>query len=198
MAGLRRRGLLAGCHSHRSSRHSRDHLAHPRRRRHIIRNRNRLRRGHRPAVPPRGRGAGVDRPGRHGRWRLHGGHRAVLPSVHAGPIVRQVHVLSHRHTADAGYSGPHLPRRRPGGRPGRCGAAAVARPAGGGRWRRGAGGAGAATACPPHPEAGAAPAHAATGLPSLAGSDWEYHTFKLDASEGLPGKGFLRLKVNQP
>ena len=33
---------------------------------------------------------------------------------------------------------------------------------------------------------------------SLAGSAWEYHTFKLDASEGLPGKGFLRLKVTQP
>lgn len=41
-------------------------------------------------------------------------------------------------------------------------------------------------------------APATTGLPSLAGSDWEYHTFKLDASEGLPGRGFLRLKVTQP
>ncbi len=41
-------------------------------------------------------------------------------------------------------------------------------------------------------------APAATGLPSLAGSEWEYHTFKLDASEGLTGKGFLRLKVTQP
>ena len=41
-------------------------------------------------------------------------------------------------------------------------------------------------------------APAATGLPSLAGSGWEYHTFKLDASEGLTGKGFLRLKVTQP
>ncbi len=38
----------------------------------------------------------------------------------------------------------------------------------------------------------------ATGLPSLAGSEWEYHTFKLDASEGLTGKGFLRLKITQP
>jgi autotransporter-associated beta strand protein len=38
----------------------------------------------------------------------------------------------------------------------------------------------------------------ATGLPSLAGTDWEYRTFKLDASEGLAGKGFLRLKVTQP
>jgi autotransporter-associated beta strand protein len=35
----------------------------------------------------------------------------------------------------------------------------------------------------------------APGLPSLAGTPWEYHTFKLDASEGLPGKGFLRVKV---
>ena len=41
-------------------------------------------------------------------------------------------------------------------------------------------------------------APAASGLPSLAGSAWEYHTFKLDASEGLSGKGFLRLKVTQP
>lgn len=43
-----------------------------------------------------------------------------------------------------------------------------------------------------------ATAPAASGLPSLAGTDWEYHTFKLDASEGLAGKGFLRLKVSQP
>ena len=38
----------------------------------------------------------------------------------------------------------------------------------------------------------------ATGLPDLTGSEWEYHTFKLEASAGLPGKGFLRLKVTQP
>jgi autotransporter-associated beta strand protein len=38
-------------------------------------------------------------------------------------------------------------------------------------------------------------APAATGLPDLTGTDWEYHTFKLDASEGLSGKGFLRIKV---
>jgi hypothetical protein len=39
-------------------------------------------------------------------------------------------------------------------------------------------------------------APAATGLPTLPGSsEWEYRTFKLDASEGLPGKGFLRVKV---
>ena len=41
-------------------------------------------------------------------------------------------------------------------------------------------------------------APAVTGLPSLAGTAWEYHTFKLDASEGLTGKGFLRLKLTQP
>ena len=35
----------------------------------------------------------------------------------------------------------------------------------------------------------------ATGLPDLTGSAWEYHTFKLDASEGLGAKGFLRAKV---
>ncbi|WP_193214021.1 beta strand repeat-containing protein [Luteolibacter marinus] len=35
----------------------------------------------------------------------------------------------------------------------------------------------------------------ASGLPSLAGTEWEYHTFKLDASEGLSGKGFLRVGV---
>jgi len=39
-------------------------------------------------------------------------------------------------------------------------------------------------------------APAATGLPTLPGSsEWEYRTFKLNASEGLPGKGFLRVKV---
>lgn len=35
----------------------------------------------------------------------------------------------------------------------------------------------------------------APGLPSLAGTSWEYRTFKLDASEGLGGKGFLRVKI---
>ena len=38
----------------------------------------------------------------------------------------------------------------------------------------------------------------AAGLPDLTGTAWEYHTFKLDASEGLTNKGFLRLKVTQP
>lgn len=41
-------------------------------------------------------------------------------------------------------------------------------------------------------------APAATGLPDLTGTAWEYHTFKLDASEGLLGRGFLRLKLTQP
>lgn len=35
----------------------------------------------------------------------------------------------------------------------------------------------------------------APGLPSLASTPWEYRTFKLDASEGLGGKGFLRVKI---
>jgi autotransporter-associated beta strand protein len=39
-------------------------------------------------------------------------------------------------------------------------------------------------------------APAGTGLPSLAGEEWEYRTFRLDASEGLPGKGFLRISVD--
>jgi hypothetical protein len=38
-------------------------------------------------------------------------------------------------------------------------------------------------------------APAATGLPSLVGEDWEYHTFSLDSSEGLPDSGFLRIKI---
>lgn len=38
-------------------------------------------------------------------------------------------------------------------------------------------------------------APAATALPDLTGTDWEYHTFKLNASEGLSDKGFLRIKV---
>ena len=38
----------------------------------------------------------------------------------------------------------------------------------------------------------------AAGLPDLTGTAWEYHTFRLDASEGLTGKGFLRAKVASP
>lgn len=41
-------------------------------------------------------------------------------------------------------------------------------------------------------------APAVTGLPNLTATGWEYHTFKLDASQGLSGKRFLRLKVTQP
>jgi len=38
---------------------------------------------------------------------------------------------------------------------------------------------------------------APTGLPALP-TGWEYRRFRLDASNGLPGKGFLRAKVTQP
>ena len=38
----------------------------------------------------------------------------------------------------------------------------------------------------------------ATGLTvDLSSADWKYHTFKLDASEGLTGKGFLRAKASE-
>ncbi len=36
-----------------------------------------------------------------------------------------------------------------------------------------------------------------TGLPALP-SGWEYRRFRLDASNGLPNKGFLRARVSQP
>ena len=59
--------------------------------------------------PGRGRGHhGLRRAGGAGRQRLHGRHRPLFPPLHAGPIVRQVHVLPHRHAADAGYPRPHL------------------------------------------------------------------------------------------
>ena len=38
---------------------------------------------------------------------------------------------------------------------------------------------------------------APTGLPALP-TGWEYRRFRLDASNGLPGKGFLRAKITQP
>jgi hypothetical protein len=38
----------------------------------------------------------------------------------------------------------------------------------------------------------------APGLPSLAGTDWEYRAFKLNASEGMTGNGFLRVQVTAP
>lgn len=41
-------------------------------------------------------------------------------------------------------------------------------------------------------------APAATGLPSLAGTDWEYRTFKIDASESLAApRGFMRAAVSE-
>ncbi|MFC7336061.1 beta strand repeat-containing protein [Haloferula chungangensis] len=36
----------------------------------------------------------------------------------------------------------------------------------------------------------------AADLPDLTGTDWEYKTFKLDDSEGLSSKGFLRVEVS--
>jgi hypothetical protein len=41
-------------------------------------------------------------------------------------------------------------------------------------------------------------APAGSGLTEdLTAADWKYHVFKLDASEGLPDKGFLRAKVSE-
>ena len=40
-------------------------------------------------------------------------------------------------------------------------------------------------------------APAGTGLPDLTGSGWQYHTFRLDASEGVHDKGFMRAKVSE-
>ena len=51
---------------------------------------------------------GHRRAGRARRHRLHGRHRPLLPPLHPGPVVRQVHVLPHRHPADARDPGPHL------------------------------------------------------------------------------------------
>ena len=36
------------------------------------------------------------------------------------------------------------------------------------------------------------------GLPVLTGSGYEYRSFRLDGSQGLPDKGFLRVKVDTP
>jgi autotransporter-associated beta strand protein len=45
--------------------------------------------------------------------------------------------------------------------------------------------------------AGSDTAPAASGLTeNLAGTDWEYRAFSLDASEGLPDRGFLRIAVS--
>jgi autotransporter-associated beta strand protein len=46
-------------------------------------------------------------------------------------------------------------------------------------------------------EAASALSPAQTGLPDITGSGWEYHTFILTGSEGLPGRGFLRAAVTQ-
>ena len=43
----------------------------------------------------------------------------------------------------------------------------------------------------------AGPSDTAPGLPDLTGTDWEYHTFSLDSSEGLTGEGFLRIRVSE-
>ena len=55
---------------------------------------------------------GLRRAGRAGRPRLHGRHRPLLPPLHAGPVVRQVHVLPRRHAADARHPRPDLHRAR--------------------------------------------------------------------------------------
>ena len=47
--------------------------------------------------------------------RLHGRHRALLPALHAGRIVRQVHLLPHRHQAHAGDPRAAVRGRRPPG-----------------------------------------------------------------------------------
>jgi len=46
-------------------------------------------------------------------------------------------------------------------------------------------------------EAGPA-SNSAAGMPSLENTPWEYRRFKLDSSEGLTGKGFLRIRVTAP
>ena len=38
---------------------------------------------------------------------------------------------------------------------------------------------------------------AQSGLPGITGSGWEYHSFILSGSEGLTGKGFLRVKATR-
>ena len=55
---------------------------------------------------------GLRRPGGARRHRLHGGHRPLFPAVHAEPVVRQMHLLPHRHQADA--RNPRPPLRRQG------------------------------------------------------------------------------------
>ena len=55
---------------------------------------------------------GLRRAGRDGRHRVHGGHGALLPAIHAERVLRQVHLLPHRHEADARNPRPPLRGRR--------------------------------------------------------------------------------------
>jgi hypothetical protein len=48
-----------------------------------------------------------------------------------------------------------------------------------------------------HPVSPSSPAPVTTGLPS-AGAGYEYHSFSLDGSNGLTGKGFLPTNVTSP
>ena len=57
---------------------------------------------------------GLRRPDRHGREHLHGGHRPVLPGLHAERIVRQVRAVPRRHAPHARHPQPHLRRARAG------------------------------------------------------------------------------------
>ena len=59
---------------------------------------------------------GLGRPGGARRPRLHGGYRPLLPEIHAGRILRQVHLLPHRHQAHAGDSGAPVRGQGPAGR----------------------------------------------------------------------------------
>ena len=59
---------------------------------------------------------GLGRHGRDGRDHLHGGRGPLLPRVHAERVVRQVHLLPHRHAAHAGDPGAHRAGQGQGGR----------------------------------------------------------------------------------
>ncbi len=64
-----------------------------------------------------GRHHGLGRPRRPRRSRLRRGHRALLPALHPGRVVRQVHVLPRRHAADARDPRAHLRGQGPARRP---------------------------------------------------------------------------------
>ncbi len=71
------------------------------------------RRAHRLRFPHRHRRHhGLGRHGGHGRIHLHGGRGPLLPHLHPERILRQVHLLPHRHQADAGD--PHADHRGQG------------------------------------------------------------------------------------